>query len=172
MALEFETKIDQASLQIVNALKNIAKLVKESVELAVEDTGKHIINEWKQASDSSSVPGNFSEAYKNKKERFGLHREDFQRLGKSDFRSYYNSIDVIRFGDSWFIGISDSKPAYEIKYLPNNKFEVKSASYSLADVAEKLEQKHPLWQKLASENTSWLSNKIITRLQEKLSKFI
>lgn len=171
MAVEIESTLDKASLVILSKLSDIVKDVRSAVEEAIEETGKHIIEEWQAASDSSSVPGDFSESFKRKKAHFNLHTEDFQRLGKSDARSYYNNLEVERFGDSWFVGIKSSKPAYTIKYLPNNQFEVVSTTYSLADVAEKLEMAHPLWKLLAQQGTEWLSDRAVMKLTEKFAQY-
>lgn len=166
----FEIKAAAKNQKVFDLIERLVSLVREGINDAVEDYGDHIIQEWRDYSDRSAVPGEFSLFWKRKKEAFGLFTDDFQRLGEGDSRSYYRNLTFKKIGqDTYFVGVLDSEPAYKIKFLENGRYEVKAANYSLADVAEQLEKTHHLWKQLRNDNMGWLRDRLVKHI---IAKFV
>jgi len=134
--------------------------VEKGVSEAVDIYSKRVIGNWRALSDSSAFPNGptGTASWRRTKEKYGLHTEDLQRLGRSDSRSYYQNIYFrpLMSGKGWFVGVLDTTPAYNIKFKKDGQFELETANYSLADVAETLEEKYPVWKMLYFENMTFL----------------
>lgn len=156
------------SLFAEKILAVVLPTVKKGISNAAEIYGRKIIKQWQNASDSNSVPNSptASPSYKKWKQSVGLNTEDLQRLGRGDSRSYYRNIIFrpLYSGDGWFVGVLDTTPAFVVSAGGDGKYKVESAPYSLAEVAENLEERFPLWQRLYTSNMSYFRNEIASQI--------
>ena len=149
---------------------NVVQKVVDAVDKALEKYTGDIVIKWQDMSDRSQVPGTFSTAWKDKKASLGFKREDLQRLGKGDNRSYYENITSKRFrsGRGWFVGVLKGTKAYT---FGKRKPIVKNTKYSLAYIAKRLEEHKPIWRELHKRSPQMIFNHLHRELIEMLHEF-
>lgn len=152
MSIKF--KINQRMLEDTEQFfKVIESAVFRAANSATKKYADSVRRDWRKSSTSNNVPGNFSKGWKDFKKSRGLKTEHLQRFGRGDKRSMYENIEIKPLSpNGYFVGILSSAKSFDI--------DGKVKSKSLADVAEELEERFPLWRD------------ILERSPKRLKKFL
>lgn len=152
-----KTKYNDPDQFFDHLLANIDNVLDKALESYADDTAVR----WKNASNSGTIPGDFTQWWIDRKAEWGLKTEPLQRLGQGDPRSYYENIVSTRFshGRGWFVGVKKGLPAYNV-YKPKDGPVVvypRKSDVELHDIAEIHESLgRTIWTKLWSKSPRYI----------------